>query len=127
MVLAKKKYNLTSLNTEKVSEIKNAKIEKKQSKSFLKFAIIKNAVVAIASAIAANPLAEYAVLRIQDVLGAEILLSMGRKAFDLYSKISNAIIAEPLLLALGITGISIVGDLVYVTVKKAKEKTTKTK
>ena len=127
MVLAKKKYNLTSLNTEKISKIKNTKIEKKKSKSFLKFVLIKNAVIAIASAIASNPLSEYVVLRFQDVIGKEILLSVGEKAYDIYSIVSNAIIAEPTILALGITGISIIGDLVYITVKKVKEKSSKTK
>ncbi len=114
-------YKLTSLNEEKISEMKKTKIEKKKSKSFLKFSIVKNAIVAITAFVTSNPITEYFALRLQDIVGIEIYEALGRNAFDTYSRISNAILAEPMILALGITGISIVGDLVVFTIKKTKE------
>lgn len=121
MTETQKTINITSLNANKISNTKNTKIEKKKSKSFLRFSIIKNAVIAIATYIVSNPVTEFFTLRLQDIVGIEVYEALGRGAFDIYSVITNAIIAEPILLALGLTGISIVGDLVYISVKKSKE------
>ncbi len=94
---------------------------------FFKYAIVKNAIIAITAAISSNSVAKYFALRVQDVIGKEILLALGENAYDFYSIISNAIIAEPMILALGVTGISIVGDLMYITIKKVKEKNKESK
>lgn len=121
MVETNNKYRITNLNEEKLSKTKKLKVEKTKSKSFIRFSIIKNAVIAISTYIISNPVTEFFTLRLQDVVGLEVYKALGERAFNLYSIISNAIIAEPTLLALGLTGISIVGDLVYITVKKSKE------
>lgn len=121
MVETKNKYNITSINEEKIRTTTNTKVDRQSSKSFLKFSIIKNAVIAISTYIISHPVTEYFALRLQDIVGMEIYEALGRSAFTIYSIISNAIMAEPALLALGITGIALAGDLVYISIKKGKE------
>lgn len=120
MVETKNKYNITSINEEKLITI-NTKIDRQSSKSFVKFSIIKNAVIAISSYIFSHPVTEFFALRLQDIVGIEVYEALGRNAFTIYSIISNAIMAEPALLALGLTSIALAGDLVYISVKKGKE------
>lgn len=120
MVETKNKYNITSINEEKLITT-NTRVDRQNSKSFIKFSIIKNAVIAISSYILSHPVTEFFTLRLQDVVGIEVYEALGHNAFNIYSIISNAIMAEPALLALGLTGIALAGDLVYISVKKGKE------
>lgn len=119
------KMKITSLNVDNMKKNKNKSLKKENKKGFIKYFCIKNIVVAVAAFLSSNPFTEYFTLRLQDVLGIEIYEMLGRNAFDVYSRLSNAIIAEPTLLALGICGVSVVGDLLVFTVNKiAKHKKT---
>lgn len=123
MVEAKRNsINLTDVNTEKIQKLKSTSIERNGIKGYLKHAVIRDAIISIATYIASNPLTEFFTFRLQDILGKEILLALGESAYDIYSIISNAIMANPGLLALGVTGALVIGEGIYISVNAIKNK-----